>query len=315
MAYPKRKSAVKKERIVFLVGPTATGKSEIAVSLARRLKAEIISCDSMQVYKKMDILTAKPRAALQKIIPHHLISTLSPEKEYNVSLYRKSAVSKAKDILKRGGIPVFAGGSGLYMSILLDGIFDIGHKDQGARARLYKQADRKGSVYLHERLRKVDPEAAEKIHPHDAKRIIRALEVFISTGKPISYLQKKRYGLWGEYDILIFGLNMKRDGLYERIDERVDKMFALGLADEVRRLLKGKLSRTAASAIGVKELKGYFDGLYDLEEAKRLIKRNSRRYAKAQLTWFRKDKRIRWIKVKEREKPGEVAKKIWKELY
>lgn len=304
-----------KKKIVFIVGPTAVGKTEAAVCIAKKLKAEIISCDSMQIYKGMDIITSKPAPALRAKVPHYLISMLSLTKEYNVSEYRKEALKIIKKIIKRGKLPLFVGGTGLYMSILVDGLFEGGKENKEIRARLYKQAEALGSNYLYKKLQDVDPEAAGKIHPNDLKRIVRALEVFKATGKPISYLQKQRKGLAAEYDVTILCLNMEREILYKRIGERVDKMFESGLLKEVKRLLKSKLSRTASGAIGIKELKGYFDGLYGLEEAKELMKRNSRVYAKRQLTWFRKDKRIKWIEAKEKEKPADLARRIWKELY
>ncbi len=304
-----------KQRIIFITGATATGKSEVAVRLAKKIDAEIISCDSMQVYKGMDIITSKPPVALRKAIPHHLLGVISRDREYDVSKYYKDVSAKIREILRRGRVPLIVGGTGLYMSVLIDGIFKSGASSKSARSRLYKQAREKGSAYLFERLKSVDPEAASKIHPNDTKRIIRALEVFESTGKPISRLQKERKGLGRKYDIMIFGLNMPRDELYKRIDERVENMFEEGLAKEIRRLLKSKLSRTASYAIGIRELEGYFGGLYGLDEAKRLIKRNTRLYAKRQLTWFRKDKRINWIEVSAKQKPQSVANRIWKKLY
>jgi len=302
-------------QIIFLVGPTAVGKSEIAVYLAKKLGAEIISCDSMQIYKGMDIISSQASLSLRRRVPHHLISTVSPVKEYNVSQFRKEALKKIKSIINKGKIPLFVGGTGLYMTILIDGIFELETKGKGLRERLYKQAEKLGSDYLYERLQKIDPEAAQKIHPNDTKRIVRALEVFESTGKPISILQKQRRGLVHEYDVLFFGLNMERKKLYKRIDARVEKMFRAGLLAEVKRLLKLRLSRTATYAIGIRELKGYFDGLYDLDEAQQLMKRNTRAYAKRQLTWFRKDKRIKWISVQDKEKPASIANRIWKKLY
>ena len=303
-----------KPRIIFLVGPTAVGKSETAVCLAKRIKAEIISCDSMQVYKGMDIITSKPPIALRKIVPHHLISTISADKEYNVTRYNKDAVRKIKEILRRGKTPLIAGGTGLYMSILIDGIFKSAQPCKATRNRLYKQAEELGSEYLYKRLNNIDPESASRIHPHDTKRIIRALEVFEATGQTISKLRKQRRGLGQEYDIKVFGLNMPRERLCKRIDERVEKMFSKGLVAEVNRLLKLKLSKTAAYAIGIKEAKGCLDGLCDLEEAKRLVKRNTRLYAKRQLVWFRKDKRISWFGVGEKETPASVANRIFKKL-
>ncbi len=303
-----------KPRIIFLIGPTAIGKTRIAVTIANKINAEIISCDSMQVYKGMEIITSKPPLALRRLISHHLISVISVQKEYNVSRYYKDTARKIKEILKRGRIPLIVGGSGLYVSILVDGLFKSKALSKIIRNRLYRQAEEGGSAYLYDRLKDIDSEAARKIHPHDTRRIIRALEVFEVTGQPISKLQKQRRGLSQIYEINIFGLNMPRDKLYRKIDERVDKMFTRGLVSEVKRLLKSKLSKTANCAIGIKELQGYFDGLYDLKEARRLIKRNTRQYAKRQLTWFRKDKRINWINIGDKEKPAAIANRIAKEL-
>jgi tRNA dimethylallyltransferase len=302
-------------RIIFLVGPTAIGKTNIALILAKKINAEIISCDSMQVYKGMDIITSKAPLNLRKKIPHHLIDVVSPDKEYNVSKYRKDAVAKIREILKKGKTPFFVGGTGLYMSILIDGIFKARAQSKTVRNRLYKEAEKFGNEYIYGRLKKVDPQAADKIHVNDTKRIIRALEVYEITGKPISRLQSERKGLADKYDIKIFCLNMEREKLYKKIEERVDKMFSGGLAGEVKKLLKRKLSKTASYAIGIRELKGYFDGSYGLEDARRLIKHNTRLYAKRQLTWFRKDKRIHWVNIKGKEKPKEIADRLWKELY
>lgn len=298
------------KRIVFIVGPTAVGKSEIAVALAKKINAEIISCDSMQIYKEMNILTSKPSITLRKKIPHYLIDLISPSKEYNVSDYNKEALKIIKKIFKKGKIPIFVGGTGLYVSVLIDGIFKGRAKNQRIRNKLYELSKSKGNRYIYNRLKKVDPEAAGKIHPNDKKRIIRALEVFESLGKPISLLQKQRKGLKDKYDIEVFCLNMKRSNLYKRIDQRVERMFENGLINEVKGLLRSRLIKTASYAIGIQELKGYFDGLYDLEETKRLIKRDTRHYAKRQLTWFRKDKRINWVNVGYNEKPVQTANKI-----
>jgi len=200
------------------------------------------------------------------------------------------------------------------MTVLIDGIFEARPENKSLRRRLSKKAEAYGSQYLHKRLEKADPEAALKIHPNDTKRIIRALEVFESTGKPISELQKQRKGLADKYEVKVFCLNIERDKLYGRIEKRIERMFDDGLINEVKRLLKTKLSRTASYAIGIRELKGFLEGDYDLEEAKRLINRNTRLYAKRQLTWFRKDKRMKWINIREKDSPVFVAKRIWKEL-
>jgi len=303
-----------KKKIIFIVGPTAVGKTEVAAKLAAKINAEIISCDSMQIYKGMDILTSKPQAALMKKIPHHLIGLITPKEEYNVSQYRKAALAEIKNIFNKGKIPLFVGGTGLYMTILLDGIFKMRPPKKSIRIKLLKQAAQKGSEFLYNRLKKVDPEAAAKIHPHDARRIVRALEVFIATGKPISYLQKQRKGLWSEFDVKIFCLNLAREKLKQRIDGRVDAMFRQGAVREVKKLAKLKLSKTACFAIGIKEIKGYLDGEYDLAEAKELMQRNTRAYAKRQLTWFRKDKRIKWVEINEKQNVKGVVNKLWNAL-
>lgn len=301
--------------IIFIIGPTAVGKTEVAYLLAKKIKGEIISCDSMQVYRGMGILTSQPPAALQRQIPHHLISIISPAQECSVVKYRRQALQKIREIFKKGKTPIFCGGSGLYMSVFIDGIFNIKDKNTRVRASLHKEADTHGSEYLYQRLKKVDPQAAEKIHAHDARRIIRALEVFLVTGQPISGLQKQRQGLSKDYKLKVFCLDMPRDKLHKRIDARVEGMFRQGLVKEIEKLSKLKLSKTARFAIGIRELKGYFRGDYDLEEVKRLIKRNSRLYAKRQLTWFRKDKRIEWIKLKDKETPRQITRRIWKKLF
>lgn len=303
-----------KPAVVFLVGPTAVGKTRVACALAKKLNAEIISCDSMQIYKGMDTVTSKPQVTLRKEVPHHLFDIISPTEEYNVSRYRTDAIRKVKDIIRSKKTPLIVGGTGLYMSMLIEGIFKTRAQNEHIRRRLYEEAHKLGSAYLYEWLKKVDPAAAIKIHPNDTKRIIRALEVLEITGKPISELQKQRNGLGSKYDVKIFCLNMQRDKLYKRIDDRVERMFAQGVVREVKQLLKLKLSKTAGYAIGIRELRGYFDGEYDLAGAKQLIKRNTRLYAKRQLTWFRKDKRIEWVKVGDKESYASVANRIFQKI-
>ena len=303
------------KKIIFLVGPTGIGKSAVAISLAKKINAEIISCDSMQVYRKMDIITSKVTPIQRKNIKHHLIGIIDPSQEYNVAKYRKDALLICDKLFKKNKIPLFVGGTGLYYSIIIDGLFPAVPQDKGIRIELNKQLALKGSKYLYKRLTKVDPSAAKKIHPNDARRIIRALEVYLKTGTQISVLQKNRVGLGQEYEIRVFGLNSKRQFLYDAINRRVDKMFSSGLINEVKRLLKDKLSKTATCAIGICELKGYFSGQYSLDDARRLMQRNSRHYAKRQLTWFRKDKRIDWININNQETPAQVALKLWKKLF
>lgn len=314
----RQKTEVKKpkarKRIIFLVGPTAVGKTAVAVKLAKKINAEIISCDSMQIYQGMDVISSKPGAILRKKIKHHLISVLPSSREYNVSKYRKEAIRCLQEIIGKGKAPVFCGGTGLYLSALVDGIFKGIPANAELRKKLYQQSKKYGRNYLYKKLKRVDSKAAEKIHPNDTRRVIRALEVFTDSGRPISGLQKERAGLSADYDLKIFCLNLEREALYQRINSRVDRMIKDGLLNEVKSLLARKLSATSRYAIGIKELDGYFKGKYGLEEAKELIKRNSRRYAKRQLTWFRKDKRIEWINIKDKETPARIARRLWKKL-
>lgn len=297
MAYPKRNT--RKPKIFFLVGPTAVGKSKAAIQLAQKLNAEIISLDSIQVYKGLDILSSKPTKNMLKKVRHHLLDIVKPEDEFDAAAYRRLAMRKINEIHRKGKIPLFAGGSGLYMNVVINGIFKDAGKDESLRERLYAQVKTKGSQFLYNKLKRMDPLAASKIHPHDVRRIIRALEVYSLTGRPISALWNKRKGLSDKYEITLFGLNKDRERLYNDINRRVDEMFAQDVVNEVRGLLRLKLSRTCGQAIGLKEIRGYLDGNYDLECAKELMKRNTRNYAKRQLTWFRKDKRIRWIDAEE----------------
>lgn len=304
----------KSDRIIFIVGPTAVGKSAVAACLARKLDSEVVSCDSMQVYKGMRIISSYPDRKFLKAVRHRLISSVPANREYNVSRYRRQALREISRIRASGKVPVFSGGTGLYMSVLTDGIFKVKPISRKIRERLYRRAEIKGSSYLHKRLKKVDPEAAGRIHPNDTKRTIRALEVFEGAGKPISLLQKQRSGLRADYDVRIFCLNRERPELYRRIDSRVETMFRSGLLNEVKRLLRSGLSKTSCTALGIKEVKRHIDGEYDLEEAKRLLKLNTRRYAKRQLTWFRKDKGIIWINISEGEGHNVTADRIWKKL-
>ena len=282
----------------------------MALRLAKRLDAEIISCDSMQVYKGMEIITSKIPPAKRKIIPHHLIDVIPPDKEYDVSRYRRTAVRKVEEIIKRKKVPLFVGGTGLYLSVLLDGIFHLKPINPAIRKDLYRQAEDSKGIVLYARLKEVDSQTAAKIHSRDTKRIIRALEVYESTGRTISDLQRRRKGLSDAYTPRVFCLTMPRQRLYARINTRVDTMFRQGLVAEIQRLKNLSLSKTASYAIGIRELQSYFEGKCDLESARELIKRNTRRYAKRQLTWFRKDKRIKWVEIREKETPSMVARRI-----
>jgi tRNA dimethylallyltransferase len=249
----------------------------------------------------MDIITDKPPRPVLKKFPVKMIDIVSPNREYNVAAYCRDARRIIASALKARKLPIMVGGTGLYVSALLDGIFEGKSGDKRVRDRLDRECRENGPAALYEKLKAVDPEAAAKIDSGHSRRIIRALEVYEVARQPISVLQKKKSGLRDKYDIRVFGLNRDREDLYQRIDRRVEAMIGNGLLDEVRGLLKRKLSKTAYCCIGVREIEGYFKGACSLDEAMRLIKRNSRHYAKRQMTWFRRDKSIEWINVSQGE--------------
>ena len=300
--------------VIFIVGPTASGKSEVAVKLARKINAEIISCDSMQAYKKMPLLSGQPCPKSLKQIRHHLIGVLEPARQWDAADFAKRAKKEIAAVRKRGRIPLIVGGSGLYVQALSDGIFKGPGRNAGIREKLYRQAAKFGSAELHRRLKKIDPRAAAKIHRNDLRRIVRALEVFSLTGKPISELQKDISGIFSRYKTLIFGLNFPRPVLYRRIEKRVEAMFKKGAVAEVAALERVRLSRTAAKALGIKEIQGHLNGIYSLTEAKERLKKNTRRFAKRQCTWFKKDRRIRWIRCRAGESAAKIAGRIFKGL-
>jgi tRNA dimethylallyltransferase len=279
--------------VIFLVGPTASGKTNLSIKLARKLNAEIISCDSMCVYKGMDILTSKPCASERKKVRHHLIDITQPAKEFSVAEYRHMALERIEKILRRKKTPLFVGGSGLYVKAVVDGLFPSAEKDLKFRKRQERLAGKYGKTYLYRKLKKIDPDRAEKIHPNDLRRIIRALEIYHTEKKKPSEL--KRFTEPLKYNFKIFGLQLDRQKLYKNIDTRVEEMFKKGIVSEVKKLSGKKLSMTAKKALGYGEVLGYLKGEYSLEEAKELLKKNTRHFAKKQLTWFRGDKRIRWI--------------------
>jgi tRNA dimethylallyltransferase len=283
--------------VIFIVGPTAAGKTAVAARLARLISGEIISCDSMQVYKGMPILSQSPSARVRKAARHHLVSAVDPSKEYSVAAFRRSAAAAIKSILKKGKIPIVAGGTGLYAKALVDGLFPSPEADMAFRRKMAAFASRYGSPRLHARLSKIDPESASSIHPNDARRIIRALELRHSTGRTMTELKSNTKGLKGVYKIKIFGITMPRDKIYAAIDARVDRMFEEGVVKEVKRLRRKRLSKTSRAVLGFREISAYLDGDIELTQAVELMKMNTRRFAKRQLTWFRADKRIRWFDI------------------
>lgn len=281
--------------IVFIVGPTAVGKSRVGYLLAKDIGAEIISCDSMQVYKEISILSDKPSGDVCKEVQHHLVDIISVKDGFDVCQYVRLALKAIEEVQSKGNIPIIVGGSGLYVQALLDGIFKDVKGDDSVRTRLFDESQKHGVDYLHDKLKEVDPVSAENIHPNNLKRVVRALEVNELKGERFSELKHNRKGLWGTKPILIFGLNCDRSYLYQRVEKRVDQMFESGLVDEIRDLQDVPLSQTAQYLIGIREVQAYLKEECSLEEAKILIKQKTRNYVKRQLTWFRKDKRIQWF--------------------
>ena len=297
-----------KKPLVVIVGPTAVGKSEVAIELAKKINGEIVSCDSRQVYEHLNIGTAKPTKEERKKIPHHLIDIIKPHEEFNAFLYAQKAHKTISKIHRKRKIPILVGGSGLYLRAVINGIFPGAGKNKEIRKRLEKFS----SGTLYKRLKEADPKTALRLHPHDKVRIIRALEVYELTGQLISALQKVSKGKKPDYDLTMIGLKRKREELYKRINRRVEEMIEEGLVKEVKDLLKRGFSKDliALKGLGYREIIGYLDGEYDLKEAIRLLKRNSRRFAKRQLTWFNKDRRIHWIEIAEKDSANRVASQI-----
>jgi tRNA dimethylallyltransferase len=289
-----------KNKVLVIVGPTATGKTKISIELARILNGEIISADSMQIYKKMNIGTAKPTEEEMKNIPHYMIDMIDIGDNFNVTKYQDMAMKYIKDIISRGKLPIITGGTGLYInSIVEERKYGETIESEAIREELEKEAMEKGNEFLYEELKKIDPESTQRIHINDLKRIIRALEVYKITQKTITEHQKSSKEKNKKYDYIIIGLTTDRKTLYNRINERVDKMFEQGLEEEAKEIIEEVSKKnTSFQAIGYKEWVDYFNGISTLEEAKEKIKQESRHYAKRQLTWFNKNKDIIWIDIK-----------------
>jgi tRNA dimethylallyltransferase len=290
-------------KILVICGPTASGKSDLALRLAHALDGEIVNADSMQVYQGMDIGTAKPTAEQQDGIPHHLIDIVRPDQPFSAADFAEAAATAISAICSRGKRPIVVGGTGLYIRSLLKGLVDSPGDAAGeTRQVLRAEAEERGNQAMLEELRQVDPELAERIHPNNLVRIIRALEVFRTTGIPLSRYQHE-HGFSGQCFLnLQIGIRVERPLLYSRIDERVNHMLEQGLLQEVQRLLDAgyRPETKAMRAIGYKEMTAHLAGEYHLDEAIRLIKRNTRHYAKRQLTWFNADKDIIWLEYPEK---------------
>ena len=290
------------KKLVVLTGPTAVGKTEISIELAKRINGEIISADSIQVYKHMDIGSAKITAEEMQGIRHYLIDILNPDEEFNVHIFQQLAKKSMEEIYAKGKIPIIVGGTGFYIqSVLYDVKFDMTDDHHEYRKYLEKLVKEKGNRYLHTMLSEIDPESSQNIHFNNVKRVIRALEYYHDTGRRISEHNNEQHQNESPYNFAYFVLNDERNLLYSRINSRVDKMVQSGLVDEVRNLLEMGYGSELISmqGIGYKEIAEFLEGKWTLEEAVELIKKNTRHFAKRQLTWFRREKEVSMIQCNE----------------
>jgi tRNA dimethylallyltransferase len=295
------------EKVVVIIGPTAVGKTKLSIEVAKKFNGEIISGDSMQIYRSMDIGTAKISPEEMEGIPHHLIDIKDPTEPYSTAEFQTDVRKLIKDINVRGKLPIIVGGTGLYIqSVIHNYHFSEKGSDEAVRKQLETELAEKGIDILMDRLRQIDPVSAESIHPNNHRRVIRALEVYITSGKTMSdYIDEQEEELL--YDLALIGLTLDREILYDRINQRVDLMIKEGLEEEVRALYnQGIKDVQSIQAIGYKELYQYLDGLISFQDAIELLKRNSRRYAKRQLTWFRNKMDVKWFDMSD----GEYEKKF-----
>ena len=293
-----------KKPLIILTGPTAVGKTSASIGLAKSLGCEIISADSMQVYKYMDIGSAKIMPDEMQGVPHYLVDELLPGDEFSVVRFQQMAKAAMEKIYANGHIPLVVGGTGFYIQALLYDIdFEKGEENTDYREELEAYAKDHGAQALHDRLREVDPKSADAIHANNVKRVIRALEYYRQTGKPISQHNEEQRQKESPYNLAYFVLNDERTHLYERIDARIDQMLADGLIDEVKTLKEMGYHKGMVSmqGLGYKEILAYLEGEYPLEEAVRILKRDTRHFAKRQLTWFRREKEVIWLNKKEYE--------------
>ncbi len=288
-----------KDKVIIIPGPTAVGKTEIAIDLALRMNGAIISADSMQIYKYMDIGSAKPTKEELEKVQHYLIDEIDPREPFSVADYKECCEKYIREIISSGKIPIITGGTGLYInSILYDMDFSEAEPDLNYRKQLMEKAKTHGNSYVHEKLRAIDMDLYHRIHPNNLKRVIRALEIYKNTGEIVQSFEES-FRKKDDYDYILIGLMRNRQELYDRINHRVDILIQAGLIDEVKELLeKGlKISDISMKGIGYKEVIEYLEGSRDLEETVELIKRNTRRYAKRQMTWFRRYDDVKWCNL------------------
>lgn len=301
-----------KPPLITISGPTACGKTAVSVELAKIINGEIISADSMQVYKYMDIGTAKITEEEKQGIKHYLIDELYPDEEFSVAVFQKMAKGALAEIYEKGKIPILVGGTGFYVNALIyDNDFTPGEKDEKMRVELEKAAERNGNEYVHNILQKLDPEYAETVHPNNLKRVIRAIEYCRDTGEKFSEYNKREKLREPAYNVKNFILNMDRERLYERIEKRIDIMIDKGLIDEVKKLMKIYPDNLVSmKGLGYKEIIGYLKGEYSLDEAIYILKRDTRHFARRQITWFRHQSDGVWINMDDYNSPSEAAEFI-----
>ncbi len=303
--------------LIILTGPTAVGKTALSIGLAKAVDGEIISADSMQVYRKMNIGTAKIEPSEMQGVRHHLIDILDPGEEFNVVLFKRYALEAMEDIYSRGKIPVIVGGTGFYIQALLYDIdFEDNDNDMSYREELQRLAAEKGNSYIHDMLSKVDPESAEKIHENNVKRVIRALEFYRKTGMKISEHNETEAQKESPYNFEYFVLNDDRSKLYDRIDRRIDIMLEQGLEAEVRQLVSEGYSRDLVSmqGLGYKEIIDYIQGRCSFDEAVYTLKRDTRHFAKRQITWFKREKQVTWVNKKEYDSESSILEYMMNRL-
>ena len=296
----------------IITGETASGKTEIGFNVAREIQGEIISADSMLIYRGMDVGTAKPSLSMRQAIPHHLIDIIGPWEDYSVGRYVRDAESVISRLCREKKEFVIVGGTPLYIKGIFSGIFSGPEADWELRDELDGLSKEKGNEYVHNILKKIDPVSAQKLHPNDQRRVIRAIEVYKKTNKQISFLHELYNKERKAYDFKIICIARSKEDIHRRIDYRTEKMFEKGLVDEVRALLNSEhgLSTQASQALGYKEVIRHLKGEYTLDEAKEATKLNTRRFSKRQRTWFRSFPNIHWLEVKDGEEPGDISGKI-----
>ena len=302
-----------RKKVLIVAGPTAVGKTETAIQLATRFAGEVISADSMQIYKYMDIGSAKPTPEEQARAVHHLVDVIDPTKPFSVAEYQPMAKAAIEDVFSRGKLPIISGGTGLYVnSLIYDMDFSSPPGDQGYRRELEALAKEQGSEVLHQMLKEKDPQAAERIHPNNEKKIIRALEILKEGQERVKEFSES-FQPTEDYDVILIGLERDRAELYDRINRRVDLLMEAGLVEEVQRLLGMGLAEAHISmkGIGYKEIIGYLHGEYSMKEAVDLVKKNTRHYAKRQLTWFKRYDTMRWFNFAENQSMEDNLKPLF----